>query len=145
MKDMQRTLNKNNRIVSWSQTVGQQHSLEWKEEDGRTMSSLQMEEKGLDPITSSMPHTSHHQPNYPYKQCGPLSRLKKSAATMRETRQITQTNRPMLNRRHNTKSRISLKQKPNIPQPSRAPNNISKKMVYSWNPRDQIHQRHPQK
>jgi hypothetical protein len=38
-------LNKNNRVVSWSQNGGQQRSLQWKDKDGRTMSSLQMEEQ----------------------------------------------------------------------------------------------------
>ena len=44
MKDMQRH-NKNNRIVSWSQNGGQNRSLQWKDKEGRTMSSLQMEER----------------------------------------------------------------------------------------------------
>jgi hypothetical protein len=44
IKDMQR-FNKNSRIVSWSQNGGQQRSLQWKDKEGRTMSSLQMEER----------------------------------------------------------------------------------------------------
>jgi hypothetical protein len=53
MKDMQR-FNKQNRIVSWSQNGGRQRSLQWKDKDGRTLSSLQMEERnGLYYITNA--------------------------------------------------------------------------------------------
>ena len=45
MRDMQRTNPKNNKIVNWSQNGGQHRSVQWKDKEGRVVSSLQMEER----------------------------------------------------------------------------------------------------